>query len=170
MKSLRAHSYYAPNATSLRLSNIGYSNESQADIEIGYNSVEQFVQSLRRAIRTPHPAYEAIGVKVDGEYRQLNPNLLQIENEFYSSIRPKRIAQSGHSPSRALGEHGVDYVEIRSIDLNPFHPIGIHEDCIRFYDLFLLYCLFLDSPDMESGGISAVPGQSAGYRHGWQEP
>lgn len=149
LKSLRAHSYYAPNATSLRLSNIGYSNESQADIEIGYNSVDQFVQSLRRAIRTPHPAYEAIGVKVDGEYRQLNPNLLQIENEFYSSIRPKRIAQSGHSPSRALGEHGVDYVEIRSIDLNPFHPIGIHEDCIRFYDLFLLYCLFLDSPDMD---------------------
>ncbi len=149
LKSLRSHSYYAPNATSLRLSNLGYSNALQADIEISYNSVGQFVQSLRKAIKTPHPAYEAIGVKVDGKYRQLNPNLLQIENEFYSSIRPKRIARSGHSPSRALGERGVDYVEIRSIDLNPFHPTGIHEDCIRFYDLFLLYCLLLDSPDMD---------------------
>jgi glutamate--cysteine ligase len=148
LENFDAHSFYAPNATSLRLSGLGYSNEAQSNIEICYNGVDPFVQSLRKAIQTSHPAYTKLGVKVDGEYQQLNPNLLQIENEFYSSIRPKRISDSGESPSRALGDQGVQYIEVRSIDLNPFEPIGIHADCARFFEIFLLYCMFEDSPDM----------------------
>lgn len=148
LKNFDAHSFYAPNATSLRLSGLGYNTHAQANIEICYNNVDDFVKSLRQAIQTPHPDHQAIGVKVAGKYRQLNANLLQIENEFYSSIRPKRVTASAHSPSRALGTHGVEYIEVRSIDLNPFEPIGIHEDCIRFFDMFLLYCLFSPSPDM----------------------
>ena len=89
LENFDAHSFYAPNATSLRLSGLGYSNEAQSNIEICYNGVDPFVQSLRKAIQTSHPDYEKLGVKIDGEYQQLNPNLLQIENEFYSSIRPK---------------------------------------------------------------------------------
>ncbi len=127
---------------------MGYSTEAQTSIKISYNSVDEFVKSLRCAIQTPHPDYEKIGVKVDSIYRQLNPNILQIENEFYSSVRPKRVTASGQSPSRTLGEQGVEYIEVRSIDLNPFEPIGIHADCVRFFDMFLLYCLFEDSPDM----------------------
>jgi glutamate--cysteine ligase len=130
------------------LSGLGYSNETQTRIEISYNGVDEFVKSLRCAIQTTHREYEEIGVKVNDVYRQLNPNLLQIENEFYSPIRPKRVTASGQSPSRTLGEQGVEYIEVRSIDLNPFEPIGIHADCVRFFDMFLLYCLFEDSPDM----------------------
>ncbi len=142
------HSFYAPNATSLRLSGLGYSNDAQSNIEICYNGVDDFAKSLRKAIQTVHPEYEKFGVKVDGEYRQLNANLLQIENEFYSSIRPKRIAASGESPSTALLNQGVQYIEVRSVDLNPFVPIGIDEDCIRFFDTFLLYCMFSESPQL----------------------
>ena len=148
LEELDAHTFYSPNGTSLRLSGVGYSNEAQTNIDICYNSVDQFVKSLRHAIQTPHPEYQDIGIKVNGEYKQLNANLLQIENEFYSSIRPKRIAASGESPSLALQNQGVQYIEVRSIDLNPFEPIGIHKDCIRFFDMFLLYCLFDDSPNM----------------------
>ena len=148
LENFDAHSFYAPNATSLRMSGLGYSNEAQTSIEICYNGVDEFVKSLRNAIQTEHPDYLDIGVKVDGQYRQLNANLLQIENEFYSSIRPKRIAASGQSPCRALGDQGVQYIEVRSIDLNPFEPIGIHQDCVRFFDMFLLYCMFEDSPPM----------------------
>lgn len=148
LEPLSHHTFYGPYATSLRLSNLGYSNEAQTGICIDYNGVEPFVRSLRHAIQTSHPPYERIGVKVDGYYRQLNSNLLQIENEFYASIRPKRVAKSGQSPSRALCLEGVEYVEIRSIDLNPFEPVGIDEDCIRFYDMLLLACLLLDSPKM----------------------
>jgi len=146
---LHRHTFYGPKATSLRLSNLGYSNEAQNDIRIDYNDVESFVRSLRHAIQTSYPPYERIGIKTNGHYRQLNSNLLQIENEFYASIRPKRVAKSGQSPSRALCIGGVEYVEIRNIDLNPFVPIGIDADCIRFYDLLLLACLLLDSPDMD---------------------
>ena len=141
-------SFYAPWATSLRLSGLGYNSTAQADIEVGYNSVGDFVASLRRAIQSPRPAYEKFGVKVDGVYRQLNPNWLQIENEFYSVIRPKRVADSGESPSRALQQRGVQYVEVRSVDLNPFAPVGIDAECIRFFDMLLLYCLFSESPDI----------------------
>ena len=148
LREFDGHSFYAPDATSLRLSGLGYSNEAQTGIQINYNSVHDFVKSLRYAILTPHPEYQAIGVKTAEGYRQLNANLLQIENEFYSSIRPKRVTPSGQSPSRVLKNRGVQYVEVRSIDLNPFEPIGIHGDCIRFFDLFLLYCLFEDSPKM----------------------
>ncbi len=145
LEDFEAHSFYAPNATSLRLSGLGYSNDAQADIEICYNSIEHFVQSLRRAIQTVNPDYEKFGVNVNGQHQQLNANLLQIENEFYSSIRPKRITPSGESPSTALQQRGVEYIEVRCIDLNPFVPIGIDADCIRFMDVLLLYCLFSDS-------------------------
>ena len=148
LDDLDAHSFYARFATSLRLSHLGYNSDAQASIDINYNSVDDFAASLRRAIQTPHAAYQKFGVKVDGAYRQLNPNLLQIENEFYSVIRPKRVAKSGESPTHALQRRGVQYVEVRSIDLNPFAPVGIDADCIRFLDLLLLYCLFSDSPDI----------------------
>ena len=146
LDDLDSHSFYAPFATSLRLSGLGYNSTAQAGIEITYNSVEGFVSSLRRAIRLSHADYEKFGVKVDGIYRQLNANLLQIENEFYSVIRPKRVADSGESPARALQQRGVQYVEVRSVDLNPFVPIGIDAECVRFFDMLLLYCLLEDSP------------------------
>lgn len=139
-------SFYAPYATSLRLSGLGYHSGAQADIEIDYNSVEDFVASLRRAIQTPHAEYKKFGVKADGGYRQLNAALLQIENEFYSVIRPKRVTDSGESPCHALQQRGVQYVEVRSVDLNPFAPTGVEAECVRFLDMLLLYCLFSDSP------------------------
>ena len=148
LEDFDAHSFYAPHATSLRLSGLGYSSNAQAGIEVGYNSLQDFVTSLRCAIQTPFADYQNFGVKVNGIYQQLNANLLQIENEFYSVIRPKIVADSGESPSRALKERGVQYVEVRSVDLNPFAPIGIDSECVHFFDLLLLYCLFTESPDI----------------------
>jgi glutamate--cysteine ligase len=148
LEDFDAHSFFAPNATSLRLSGLGYSNEAQADIEICYNGVDEFVKSLRKAIQTVNPEYKKFGINVGGEFQQLNANLLQIENEFYSSIRPKRVTASGESPTMALQTRGVEYVEVRSIDLNPFVPVGIHADCIRFMDTLLLYCMFSSSDQL----------------------
>ncbi|MGB5705691.1 MAG: glutamate--cysteine ligase [Arenicellales bacterium] len=144
------HSFYAPFATSLRLSDLGYSNNVQAGIEICYDTLEEYASTLLQAIQTPHPAYQVIPQIIDGKYQQLNPNLLQIENEFYAVIRPKQIAESGESPSRALMDRGVEYVEVRSLDLNPFAPVGIDAECIRFFDVFLLFCLLSDSPPISS--------------------
>jgi glutamate--cysteine ligase len=141
-----AYTVYHPYATSLRMSDIGYKSKNQAGLRIDYNSLHGYVDSLSAAINTPYADYEAIGVKVNGEYQQLNANILQIENEFYSTMRPKQIAQSGEKPTLALKRRGVLYVEMRSLDLNLFNPIGIEESTARFIEAFLLTCLLHDSP------------------------
>jgi glutamate--cysteine ligase len=143
---LDQHTLFHPYATSLRMSDIGYKSENQANLKINYNSLSEYVDSLGKAIETPYPDYEKIGVKVDGHYRQLNANTLQIENEFYSTMRPKQIAESGEKPTLALKRRGVKYIEMRSLDLDLFNPIGIDADKSRFIEAFLLHCLLQDSP------------------------
>jgi len=139
-------SLYHPYATSLRMSDIGYKSNNQANLNINYNTLEAYVDSLTTAISTPYPAYEKFSSSVAGDYQQLNSNILQIENEFYSTVRPKQITESGEKPTLALKRRGVRYVEIRSLDLDVFNPLGISEDTARFVEAFLLSCLLQDSP------------------------
>ncbi|MCW8887200.1 MAG: glutamate--cysteine ligase [Motiliproteus sp.] len=139
---------YAPYATSLRMSDLGYSNQAQASLNVCYNHLDNYVKTLTNAINTPYPSYEKIGVNVDGGYRQLNSNLLQIENEYYSDIRPKRVTDSGEKPIHALQERGVEYVEVRNMDINPYLPVGIDTQQARFLDTFLIFCLFLDNSEI----------------------
>jgi len=138
--------WYRPHATSLRMSDIGYKNKNQRGLGISYDSLEDYVATLARACETPWPEYQRLGVCVDGEYRQLNANLLQIENEYYSFIRPKQIARSGERPTLALRRRGVRYVEVRALDVDPFAPLGIDEPALRFLEALLLLCLLEDSP------------------------
>ncbi len=137
---------YEPYATSLRMSDVGYRNRNQAGLEVSVNSLEEYVRDLTHAITTPHPPYEALGVKVDGEYRQLNANILQIENEYYSFIRPKRVARSGERPTKALQRAGVEYVEVRALDVSAFDPVGVNQNKLRFLEAFLALCLLKESP------------------------
>ncbi len=141
---------YLPYSTSLRLSDLGYTNSAQSGLKIGFNSIDQYLEGLNKAIRTPSEEFAEIGVKVDGEYRQLNSNVLQIENELYAPIRPKRVAKSGEKPSEALGRGGVEYIEVRSLDVNPFSPVGITEQQVRFLDLFLAWAALSDSDPMDN--------------------
>ncbi|MCL1036267.1 glutamate--cysteine ligase [Shewanella submarina] len=136
---------YLPYATSLRMSDLGYTNHEQDKLNISYNSLGEYLTGMRAAIRMRSEKFARIGVKVDGEYRQLNDNILQIENEFYAPIRAKRVAASGEKPSEALERGGVEYIEVRALDVNPFSPVGIEESQIRILDLFLLYCLLASS-------------------------
>jgi glutamate--cysteine ligase len=136
---------YEPYATSLRMSDVGYRNRNQAGLAVSVNSLEEYVRDLTHAITTPHPPYEALGVKVDGEYRQLNANILQIENEYYSFIRPKRVARSGERPTKALQRAGVEYVEVRALDVSAFDPVGVNQNKLRFLEAFLALCLLKES-------------------------
>ena len=147
---------YGRYATSLRMGDLGYSNNAQAHLNISYNNISEYIDGLEHAIRTPEPLYEKIGVKVDGEYRQLNTNLLQIENEYYSTIRPKRVANSGERPSKALRRGGVQYIEVRALDLNLFDPLGISPEQSAFLDCFLLHNLMTPSPDITAREDSEI--------------
>lgn len=137
---------YLPFATSLRMGRLGYLSEAQDALCVSYNDLESYAASLADALTRPYPAYEAIGIHDGDDYRQLATSLLQIENEFYSTIRPKRVIRPGERPLHALRERGVQYVEVRAMDLDPFSPIGIAADTARFLDVFLLHCLLSGSP------------------------
>ncbi|MEX1031847.1 MAG: glutamate--cysteine ligase [Cellvibrionaceae bacterium] len=142
---------HAPHATSLRMGDLGYQSKAQQSLHIDYNNLPDYLRALCSAITRPHPDYEAIGVKdAQGHYQQLNTGILQIENEFYSTIRPKRTARSGEAALRALHDRGVEYVEVRCLDLDPYQPLGIGAEQIHFLDTFLVYCLLADSPPADA--------------------
>lgn len=137
-------------ATSLRMGGLGYTSTAQEDISVCYNQLDTYVKTLESARKRPFAPYEKIGVKVGDEYRQLNANLLQIDNEFYSPLRPKRTARSGESALQALHAHGVEYIEVRLLDLNPFAAEGINEEEVKFLQAFLTYCMLDESPEISS--------------------
>ncbi|MBV8122856.1 MAG: glutamate--cysteine ligase, partial [Paucibacter sp.] len=131
-------SLYLPHATSLRMGRLGYQSDAQSSLAVSYNGLEGYASSLEDALTQPYPPYERIGVmNLGGEYNQLSTSLLQIENEFYGTIRPKRVIRSGERPLHALRQRGVEYVEVRCMDLDPFEPVGIAAGTMRFIDIFL---------------------------------
>jgi glutamate--cysteine ligase len=157
LQRLSEHTLYQPHATSLRMGRLGYQSDAQARLAVSYNNLERYAASLHEALTQPYPPYEAIGIKnLGGEYNQLATSLLQIENEFYGTIRPKRVIRAGERPLHALRERGVEYVEVRCMDLDPFEPVGIAPATLRFLDVFLLHCLTADSPPDTPEEIGAL--------------
>jgi glutamate--cysteine ligase len=170
LPSLNADTWFEPYATSLRMSDLGYSNQNQSRINISLNSLDEYVGDLSNAICTPEPSYEEIGVKVGDRYQQLNTNLLQIENEYYSPVRPKRVARSGEQPTAALRRDGIEYVEIRSLDINMFDPSGINQNTMRFMEAFLIYCLLEDSPRLDGAELDEIRHNHTGTAKRGRDP
>jgi glutamate--cysteine ligase len=150
LSALDAATWYAPHATSLRMSDLGYRNKTQGRLSISANSLAEYVDGLAAALTTREPRYEEIGIVVNGEYRQLNANVLQIENEYYSAIRPKPSKDTESRPVVALRRDGIDYVEVRTLDLNLTDPVGINQNQLRFLEALLLCCLLEESPPIDS--------------------
>ena len=150
LQELRAGTMYLPHATSLRMGRLGYQSDAQASLCVSYNGLDGYAASLHEALTRPYPPYEKIGLQdanhPGSNYRQLSTSLLQIENEFYSTIRPKRSIRPGERPLHALRERGVEYVEVRLMDLDPFEAVGINAQTMRLLDVLLLHCLLSDSP------------------------
>ncbi|HCP55626.1 MAG: glutamate--cysteine ligase [Pseudomonadaceae bacterium] len=155
LQMLDENTLYLPYATSLRMSDLGYQSSAQSELTPCYNDLASYIDSLRQAVGTPYPPYVEIGTRKDGEWLQLNSNILQIENEYYSSIRPKRVTDSGERPIQALNSRGVQYIEVRCLDINPMLPLGIDLTESRFLDAFLLFCALQDSPQLERGECHA---------------
>ena len=170
LRELAPGTLYEPYATSLRMSDLGYRNKSQAGVQISVNSLEEYVRDLTAAVSTPHPEYEKIGVKVNGEYRQLNANLLQIENEYYSYIRPKRVARSGEHPSQALRRGGVEYVEFRALDVSAFDPVGVNQNKLRFLEAFAALCVLKQSDPIGPASRQQLDANHAVVAHRGREP
>ena len=140
---------YLEYATSLRMSDLGYTSSEQSSLKICYNNLHDYVDGVQHAIGLKSEKFADIGVKVNGKYQQLNTNVLQIENELYAPIRPKQVIKSGEKPSQALRERGVEYIEVRALDVNPFVDTGISVEQIYFLDIFITYCAFVDNKKLD---------------------
>lgn len=140
---------FAPYATALRMGRFGYQNSAQKQLGIHYNSLPGYVEGLQKAVNTAYPEFSRLGLHdAQGEPLQINDHILQIENEYYSLVRPKQVPQEGETPSQALANRGVAYVELRAVDVNPYTPIGIDENTAAFLETLALYCLLKDSPEL----------------------
>lgn len=172
LEEFDANTYYGRYATSLRMGDIGYQNnrENEHGIKASYDSLQSYIDSLSWAISTPCPDYEKIGVVVDGQYRQLNANILQIENEYYSTIRPKQRPKGNEKPTIALKRRGIEYVELRSIDVNAFDPLGINQTQLYFLESFLLFCLLHDSPLISAGERKSIDNNELAAAHRGRDP
>uniref|UniRef100_UPI003F65DA25 glutamate--cysteine ligase n=1 Tax=Castellaniella ginsengisoli TaxID=546114 RepID=UPI003F65DA25 len=146
LTQLSPDTFCLPWATSLRMSDLGYKNPNQSDLQLCYNDLDTFTARIHNAVTTPWPAYEAIGTHRDGRRIQLNTSILQIENEYYSSIRPKQTTGRCERPNSVLRQRGIQYIEVRCMDIDPWTPAGIAIETCRFLDAFLLFCAVEDSP------------------------
>jgi glutamate--cysteine ligase len=172
MKEFKEFTFYEPYGTSLRMGDIGYTNHKDHDrgIKASYNSLDEYIASLRCAINTPHKEYEDIGLKDGDEYLQLNTNILQIENEYYSSVRPKQILQGMEKPTDALEQRGIQYVELRSVDINAFRPAGMTHQQLYFLEIFMMFCLLQDSPEITDDEAKEIDANQSIVAHQGRKP
>jgi len=151
-------SLIGPYATSLRLSDLGYHNKIQKTVGISYNSLDEFLQTMKKAVHTQVPEYEAIGIEKEGDYFQLSDSMLQTEDEHYALVRPKRVSSQDERTLGAIAREGIEYIEVRAIDINPFMAVGIEKEMVFFLDAFLMMCLLMESPP-----LTAIENQRIGY-------
>ncbi len=137
---------YGDHVTSLRMSDCGYQSDQQQQIKVRYSSLQHYCQDMQQVLEQPHPLLTQTRDPVSGEHLQLNNRWLQQESEHYAWIRPKPSQHTGKGLLADLQYFGVGYIELRLLDLNPFHPLGFTEQQLHFIDLFLLYCLLAESP------------------------
>lgn len=99
---------------SIRNSEYGYTNHS--NVKVSYASMEQYLADIEQMIE-------------EGK--------LSEEKEFYAPVRfrgGKRVAD--------VAKMGVRYIELRNIDLNPYHHLGISKEQVQFLQLFLVFMLW----------------------------
>jgi glutamate--cysteine ligase len=172
LSAFDANTLYHPHATSLRMGDIGYQNrqEEGTGMKASYDSLDAYIRSLTWAIETPCPQYEQIGVKVGDRWEQLNDHVLQIENEYYSTVRPKQLTDWMERPTLALRRRGIAYVELRSVDVNAFEPLGIDAQQMRFLCCLMLYCLLAESPRIGPRERRLIDGNEVLAAHRGREP
>jgi len=151
LATLNSHTRYAPFGTSLRMGEIGYRYKEDApiDLTVRHDNFENYLSDIYAHVTTSHGAYEQAGLfDSAGHHQQLTTNRLQIENEYYSSVRPKQIPEKGEMPLLALKRTGIRYLELRSVDVNIYEPAGMDVEQLAMLELFMMFAWLADSPPL----------------------
>lgn len=119
VKKIGRDDYYFKGVNSLRNSECGYKNLE--DFYVSYNNVNEYVNDIRNLI---------------------NDKCIQGPREYYSPIRFKTKEQGDMLDN--LLNHGVKYIEIRLLDLDPLCPIGVSKDTLNLIFVFVLFTLFTE--------------------------
>jgi len=158
------HTRSYPDATSLRMSHIGYYSRIADQLAVSFNNFEEYIRDMEWALTTTHPKYKKLSAD-----QQINDKYFQRENEHYVRIRPK-CGSSKMRPMHALMEQGIEYVEVRAFDVNPFSPIGITKEETDFLALFLTHLDTIPSkPLSEKDQHDLTDNQNRVALHGRQE-
>lgn len=153
---LDRNAYYLPFATSLRMSDLGYQNINQLKLDISLNSLQEYIFDLKKATATKCEDFQKIDQENTGSYPQINSNILQIEDEYYAVSRPKSSCIANQRLTTKLKDTGVDYIELRSLDINPFQRVGIDLESIHFLEVFLIYCTLMPSPPIKNDELEEI--------------
>ena len=157
LKKHGSNDLFLPCATSLRMSDVGYQSSMQNALKINYNNLDEFIDAIIKGINTPVKNFEEIGLLDElGVPQQISTGILQIENELYDTVRPKRSGPSGSRPATLLKNEGIEYLELRGIDINPFIPEGIDENKIKLLDIFIMHSLISESPQVSDKEIEEI--------------
>jgi len=151
LATLNHHTRYAPFGTSLRMGEIGYRYKEDApiDLTVRHDNFENYLRDIYSHVTNSHNAYEHAGLTdSSGHHQQLTTNRLQIENEYYSSVRPKQIPAKGEMPLLALKRTGVRYLELRSVDVNLYEPAGMDVEQLAMLEMLMLFAWLADSPPL----------------------
>lgn len=106
---------------SARCSEIGYWNDFVPILE--YSTLSDYIQSIESYIRSGQ---------------------ITSASELYY---PVRLKPKGENTLQNLENNGIDHIELRMLDLNPLHPIGLFKTDLEFLHLFLIFLLSLDVSD-----------------------
>jgi glutamate--cysteine ligase len=139
------------------MSDVGYQSSIQNDLRISYNNLDEFINAIIRGIKTSVQDFQDIGLlDKNGVPQQISTGILQIENELYDIVRPKRSGPSGSRPATLLKEQGIEYLELRGVDINPFIPEGIDENKIKLLDVYIMHSLISNSPQVSDKEIEEM--------------
>ena len=148
LEAMGEDTWHAPFGTSLRMSDIGYTNRIPGGIGIRYDDPLQL--RGEPVPRDHHPA-SAVG-GAGGAARGGVPPAQREPAPDRERVLQLGAPQAADPPRRAADRGapaaGVRYVELRSIDLDPSSPIGLTEDRLAFLEVFMLFCLLCDSPPL----------------------
>jgi len=164
---------FEPYGTSLRLGNIGYQyrDDKNLDLSVCHSNIECYMRDIIGHVSEVHPPYQKTGLFDDqGRYQQLTTNRLQIENEYYSSVRPKQIAKPGEMPILALKKRGIRYLELRSVDVNVQHDVGVSLEQIAMLELLMMFAWLADSEPLEINEMRQIAGNMSEVAHNGRKP
>ncbi|MDC0586865.1 glutamate--cysteine ligase, partial [Gammaproteobacteria bacterium] len=156
LKKLDSQTFYLLHATSLRMSDFGYCNNRRNNLKVSMHSLPGYISDLRKATNTYCNEFAVMDKSSTKVQQQLNENILQIDDEYYAVARAKSKTISDQRTTLKLSEGGVDYIELRSLDLNPYSRIGIDKETVLFLETLLIYCFIKQGDNFTDDEIKSI--------------